>query len=205
MVEAKTRKRVRAKPEHRREQILEEAVRLIGELGYYGFTIQELAQRCQLSNPGLLHYFGSKEALLIALLVDRDRRDAEAVTSIAGVSRRGETEPTLTLRQVFDLFRATVVRNASQPELVRLYAVLQAEALNIDHPAHDYFTARKARTIDAFARMVAPYVADPRSTALQLTAMMGGLEQEWLRTDGGFDIVAEWDRVAAKLLPAPER
>ncbi|CAN7469874.1 TetR/AcrR family transcriptional regulator [Phenylobacterium sp. LjRoot219] len=203
MIGAGTRKRVRAKPEHRREQILDEAVRLIGELGYYGFTIQALAQRCQLSNPGLLHYFGSKEQLLVALLQDRDRRDAEAVTTIAGVIRQGDQEPTPTLRQVLDLFRATVVRNASQPELVRLYAVLQAEALNSSHPAHGYFTARKARTIAAFSQMVAPYVGEPRSTALQLTAMMGGLEQEWLRADQGFDIVAEWDRVAAKLLPIP--
>ena len=201
MVEAKTRKRVRAKPEHRREQILDEAVRLIGELGYYGFTVQELAQRCQLSNPGLLHYFGSKEALLIALLEDRDRRDAVAVASLAGVTRRGDEEPTATLRQVLDLFRATVVRNAAQPELVRLYTVLQAEALNSSHPAHDYFMARKARTLDAFGRMVAPYVREPRSTALQLVAMMDGLEQEWLRTDGGFDIADEWDRAAARLLP----
>jgi hypothetical protein len=65
--------------------------------------------------------------------------------------------------------------------------------------------ARKARTIDAFTQMVGPYVVDARSTALQLVAMMGGLEQEWLRTDSGFDITAEWDRVAAKLLPAPRR
>lgn len=203
MIGAGTRKRVRAKPEQRREQILEEAVRLIGENGYYGFTIQELARRCQLSNPGLLHYFPSKEELLIALLQDRDRRDAEVVTSIVGLQRQGDKVPEPTLPQVLGLFRATVERNSAQPELVRLYRVLAAEALNAAHPAHGFFMARQARTLAAFAQMVAPFVPEPRSTALQLHAMMAGLEQEWLRRDPALDLVAEWDRAVARLLPSP--
>jgi AcrR family transcriptional regulator len=205
MTSTKTRKRDRRRPEERRAQILAEAVQLIGQVGFYRFSIRELAQRCELTDAGLLHYFGSKEKLLVALLEDRDRRDAEVVTSFAGVARgQNGREAKLTLRQVLDIFHATVIRNSTQPELLRLYVVLQAEALNAAHPAHDYFTARQAATIDAFAATVAPYVVAPRSTALQLTSMMKGLEQEWLRFDQGFDIVAEWDRAVAHLLPAPD-
>src|ERR1700741_5612700 len=90
MMVSQARKRVRAKPENRRAQILDEAIRLIGERGYNRFTIQELAQRCQLSNPGLLHYFGSKEDLLVALLEDRDRRAAEVVAGVAGLTNHSE-------------------------------------------------------------------------------------------------------------------
>jgi AcrR family transcriptional regulator len=82
------RKQTRIRPELRRAQILNEAVRLIGERGNYGFSIQELAQRRQLTNPGLLHYFGSKDKLLMALLEDRDRRDAEIIPGLAGLAGR---------------------------------------------------------------------------------------------------------------------
>jgi AcrR family transcriptional regulator len=198
------RKRVRAKPEDRRAQILDEATRLIGQRGYYGFGIRELAQRCQLTDPGLLHYFGTKEKLLIALLEDRDRRDAAFVMARAGVVREGEEEPKLTLQQALDLLHATVVRNNTQPEILRLFVVLQAEAMNASHPAHDFFMARHATALDAFTRTVAGHVPQPRSTALQLISLMSGLEQEWLRSDQGFDLVAEWDRAIALILPSPE-
>jgi AcrR family transcriptional regulator len=199
-----TRKRVRLKPEERRRQILDEAIQLIGQRGYYGFGIRELALRCNLTDAGLLHYFGSKDKLIVALMEDRDRRDAEVVTAAAGVVRVSDAEPMLTLRQVIDILHATAVRNSTQPELVRLYVVLQAEALDGAHPAHDFMMARQQSALDAFTRTVAPHVADPRSTALHLLSMMRGLEQEWLRTDLGFDLVVEWDRAAARLLPDPD-
>jgi AcrR family transcriptional regulator len=205
MIAAETRKRVRAKAEDRRALILEEAVRLVGERGYYGFTILELAQRSGLSNPGLLHYFPSKEELLIALLEDRDRRGTEIVESVIGLTRHGQTKPELTLRQVLDLFHAMIVGISGEPELMRLYSVLQSEALNPEHPAHAYFMRREADTLESFGGMVASYVSEPRSTARRLVATMEGLAQQWLRSGQGFDIVAEWDRAMADLLPAPEK
>jgi AcrR family transcriptional regulator len=204
MTTTHARKRVRAKPEERRAQILHEATQLIGQRGYYGFGIRELAQRCQLTDPGLLHYFGTKERLLIALLEDRDRRDTEFVKARARVVRQGDQDPRLTLRQVLDLLHATVARNSTQPEILRLFVVLQAEAMNAAHPAHDFFMARQAAALDAFARTVTGHVPEPRSTALQLVALMSGLEQEWLRCGQGFDLVAEWDRAVARILPAPD-
>jgi len=63
-----TQKAAREEPSLRREQILDETIRILGEQGYHGFTIQELAKRCGLSNAGLLYYFGSKDLLLIAVL-----------------------------------------------------------------------------------------------------------------------------------------
>lgn len=188
--------RLRFKPEERVEQILDEAARLIGVRGYYGFTIQDLAQRCGLTNGGLLHYFGSKEGLLIALLKDRDRRDGEVVTAMAGWERGDVAH---SFQSVLDLLHATVERNHTQPELIRLFAVLQTEAMNEGHPAYDYFLAREANTLDAFTQLLTPHVAQPRSVARQVAAIMMGLEQQWLRADQGFDLVAEWDRAAANL------
>ena len=184
----------------RREQILEMATSIISQRGYNGFAIQELARQCGITNARLLYYFGTKERLLIALLEDRDRRDAAAVCSIAGLTGQ-ETPAELSLDELLKVLRAIVERNSIQPELVRLFAVLRAEALSQAHPARQYFADREAATLDKFARLVAPHVAEPISTARQLLAFMSGLEEQWLRAAHGFDLVAEWDRGVSRLLP----
>jgi AcrR family transcriptional regulator len=195
--------RSRLDAEQRREQILQAASRIISQRGYYGFGIQQLARECGITNAGLLYYFETKERLLIAVLEDRDRRDAIAVASIAGLTERRDTHIGLSLEQIFKVLRAIVQRNSTQPEFVRLFAVLRAEALNQTHPARKYFVEREAATLDAFARMVAPHVPAPRSTARQLLALMSGLQDQWLRADQGFKLVTEWDRGVALLLPRP--
>ncbi len=96
---------------------------------------------------------------------------------------------------------AIVARNAGQPEMVRLYAMLRAEALASDHPAFSFFRRREAATIELFRQMVAGHVADPFSTARQIEALMNGLEAQWLRQDCRFDLVAEWDKAAAMIIP----
>ena len=190
----------------RRKQILDEAMRLIGKRGYHGFTVQELAARCQLANSGLLYYFGSKEKLLIALLADRDRRDATAIASALGLLRHEEVNRIkLTLDELRQVLHAVVANNAKQPEILRLFNVLASEALDPDHPAHDYFLARETRVTEIFSKLVEPHVADPVSTVRQLLSLMTGLEEQWLRTRSGFDIVAEWDKAAALLLPSAPR
>lgn len=195
----KTRTRLDARV--RRQQILEQAALLIGRRGYYGFSIQDLADRCRLTGAGLLYYFGSKERLLIELVEDRDRRTAAAVR--AAIGSQGEPHSRFTFEEVRRAFHAIVVHNATQPESVRLFSVLQAEALDPSHPAHDYFAARRARVIESYCGMLAPAVSRPRSTAVLLIALMRGLEELWLGSGQTLDLVAEWDRAAALLLPPP--
>jgi AcrR family transcriptional regulator len=204
MSTAKSPARERLDGDLRRRQILAAATRIISQRGYYGFAIQEVARQCGITNAGLLYYFGSKEQLLIALLEDRDRRDAAAVTSIAGLAGQ-QTPGAPSLDDVINVLRAIVERNSTQPEFVRLYAILRAEALNRAHPAWQYFVAREAAAFDAVARMIAAHAAEPRSTARQLLAFMGGLEDQWLRAEHAFDLVAAWDSGVARLLPSPDR
>ena len=73
--------RTRENPAIRRAQIVDEGIKIIGERGYNGFTIQALAERCSMSNAGLLHYFESKDALLLSLLDEIERREIEIVAS----------------------------------------------------------------------------------------------------------------------------
>jgi len=191
-------------PEVRRAQIVDEAIRVIGQRGYHGFTVQELAQRCALTNGGVLYHFGSKEKLLVAVLEERDRRIAETITpASAGFPSQKSGRRALSLTAALQVLRLIMARCVTQPELVRLYAVLQSESLDHTHPAHDYFLRREAMALTEFTKMVAPHVAEPRSTARQIHALMDGLSLQWLRENLAFDMVAEWDRAIAMLLPQP--
>jgi AcrR family transcriptional regulator len=186
-----------APPKGKAEQILEEATLLIGDRGYHGFGIHELAQRCGLSNPGLLYHFGSKDKLLIALLQYRINRD----TAAGALKEGGNNELPKTLNEVRGILRSLVSRHTTQPEIVRFYAVLRAEAMNKGHPAHDLFLSREQETIKRLALAVAPHVSHPDSTARQLLALLVGLEDQWLREGQTFDVLSEWDRGIAKILP----
>lgn len=199
------RKQVREDPEVRRRQILDAAIQVIGQRGYHGFTIQELAARCGLTNGGLLYYFGSKERLLISILEERDRRESVIVHATVELTPDEARDGVLSLARVRELFRTIVAREVDQPELLRLFAVLQAEALDPAHPAHDYFLRREAMVIEEFSRMVAPHVEKPCVAARQILALLDGLAQQWLRVDGAFDMVSVWEDTVAALFSTPVR
>ncbi len=189
----------------RREQILEEAIRIVGERGYYGFTVQDLAQRCGISNAGLLYHFGSKDQLLLAMLDVFERRETAAIAPLAALAAGEVGSRKKSAKPLLNLLRTMVARASTQPEIGRLYMALQSETLDPSHPAHQSFRAREAAVLDLFAKVVSPYVAEPHSTARQLLALMDGLGQQWVREDESFDLVAEWNRAVATVLPRLNR
>jgi hypothetical protein len=91
-----------------------------------------------------------------------------------------------------------VERNIDQRELVRLYTVLSAEALDPGHPAHDYFDHRLAESRRLIASLVASWHAKPDECALQILSFMDGAQLNWLR-DPGIDLLAEWNLFADRL------
>jgi AcrR family transcriptional regulator len=184
--------RVRVPRAQRRRQIIDEATRIIGQRGYYGFSMQELADSCGLTVAGLLHHVGSKEDLLVALLQARDQRDRDALGGWARSRPAADGQPDL--QDSVDALHQVVVRNAGQPELVRLYSMLRAESLYPGHPAREYFKARDEDVLLAFARQFAGLTDHPDSLARQILALMGGLEDQWLRDPAAVDLVREWDR-----------
>ena len=196
------RRASRIDQETRRAQILDEAIRIVGERGYFGFTVQELAQRCGVSNAGLLYHFASKELLLIAMLEEFQRREGEALGPLLALAEQaaahGETSPAAAA----DLLRTMAARGGEHPEIGRLSLVLGSESLDPAHPAHAFFRAREKMVLTFFTQLVAPYVEAPSSTARQLLALMEGLGQQWMREDQGFDIQAEWIRAFAAVVPA---
>ena len=181
----------------RRGQIIEVTTRLIAERGFWGLSMQDVADGCGLTVPGLLHHVGSKDRLLLAVLDHRDAEDARAL-----VAELGPFEWPYPLPPGVDLRRlcaALVRRNAAQPEIVRLFAVLEAESLAPGHPAHAYFVTRQERALAAFTTVAGGSGDRPSSLARQVMALMDGLQIQWLRDPEGTDLVAEWE-IAAEAL-----
>jgi AcrR family transcriptional regulator len=197
------RDRARLPVAERRRQILEVTTRLIAERGFWGLSMQDVADGCGLTVPGLLHHVGSKDGLLIAVLEHRDVEDAR---SLAAELRAGQTDVpadwTPSDVDGVDLRRmcsALVRRNATQPEIVRLFAVLEAESLAPGHPAHEYFGRRQERILRVFTALARPVSDDPATLARQVVAMMDGLQIQWLRAPAETDLVEVWQAATAAL------
>jgi AcrR family transcriptional regulator len=71
--------RRRLPPAQRRREILEVATSLIATSGFNGIPLGRFAEACGMTKAALLHYFASKEDLLVAVLERRDELDAFAV------------------------------------------------------------------------------------------------------------------------------
>jgi AcrR family transcriptional regulator len=169
-----------AKGRAKRQEIIEMAMLIFSEAGYNSSSMLEIAERCSLSRAGLAHHFGSKESILEAVLTWRDQRDQARFRSNGSADKTGLG----VLRGMIDLAR----HNSTVPGLIGLYAVLAAEAVSPCHPAHDYFVQRYTRVVRGTQRSLeqaraAGYLkdeADPTSLAIELTALMDGLQIQWL-------------------------
>jgi AcrR family transcriptional regulator len=162
----------------RREQILTAAAEAFAASGFRGTSLADVAARVGVSQPGLLHHYPSKEALILAVLERRDKEDQEYLRGVFDGA-----DPS-----VVELYTTLCKRNAGRPELVRLYAVTAAESLDPAHPAHAFFEDRYVRIRSVVAQRVRsdqergflPRELDPGVTAAELIALMDGLQLQWL-------------------------
>jgi AcrR family transcriptional regulator len=174
-----------AKGRAKRREIIDQAMAMFGEVGYRGASLREIAARCGISHPGLLHHFPTKEALLLAVLEHRDDADIEWLET-------GSEDGVATLRHLVEL----VAVNTTRRGIVELYTVLSAEATSADHPAHAYFQDRYRRAVRtagvAYERAAAAGAlrdgVDPAAAGRQLIALMDGMQVQWLLDDAGTDM-----------------
>ena len=195
-----TQARVRKSATLRREEILDEAIRQIGRLGYHGFTIRELSAACGMSNAGMLHYFASKTELLIAVIDHLEAMQAEGLQLQIERCNAAVREGRYAMPEFRALLATMVQQVRLDEELVRLVVVIQAESLDPAHPAHASFRRREAAALEFLEQMLAPMVSQPAAVARGLHAAMNGLAQQWLREGSAFDVVQTWEVVASRLL-----
>ncbi|MEV6304135.1 helix-turn-helix domain-containing protein [Actinoplanes sp. NPDC051861] len=180
-----TTRRVRLTADARRGQLVTEATALIARIGYHRFSIKALAEATGLTRAGVLHHVGSKEQLLLDVLTLRDTRDSAALAAAPPDARAA--------------LDAIVRRNIGQPEIVRLYTVLAAEALDPAHPAHQYFAARLRDSITAMATLLETrFPGSGEEAAIEIYAYMDGLQLNWLRNPA-IDMWHHWTRFADAL------
>src|SRR3954453_8523559 len=176
-----------AKTEARRAEILQTALAAFSARGFQGSSLREIAEAVGLSQAGVLHHFSSKEALLAAVLAEKDATQVAHFENAHGIG-------------VLSALRGAVAENLASPGLVRLFTTLSAEAINPDHPAHDYFQLRYAGARQLIASGLAQGKldgdirpdADVDMAAALLIAIMDGLQLQWLLHEG-FDMLAAFD------------
>ena len=185
--------RASAAGDEARTRVLEVALDLFAASGYRGTSVAQVAQRAGLSQAGLLHHFPSKVALLTAALEYRQETEGTRL-EVDGVAPLGWA--------AFDALAGLVARNAARPSIVRLFVTLSAEALDPDHPAHDWITNH----YDSLTTWLTAAIEHGRdhgefrqdtsvATLVRLTiATMDGLQQQWLATEQGFDMAEEFRR-----------
>ena len=180
----------------RRTAILNAAVESFGTLGYYGTSLQKIATMVGLTKAGVLHYVGSKEGLPTTVLTEMYDRETEDVT--ADMVR--EAEPLIA-----SMWRRVVAINAERPKLVHMFSTLSAEALNPDHPAHEYFATREEHVVDVARniRWRVPDGVDAEQVLRVGFAMMDGVQLRWLRKPGQ-DLNAMWAECEDVLFPLPQ-
>ena len=187
----------------RRQQIIDAAVELFAAKGYRGTGVAALADRVGMTATGLLYYFGTKERLLREVVAERDRMET--------IDPDREFPLALTLSSLRELGR----HNVETAILTRLYLVLGAESFDPDDPLHDFFVERyevarefvRALLHDEKAQgRVRPDV-DVDQVALEVIAMIMGLEYQWVtdpaRVDFGRAMERYIDQLIVQLAPAP--
>ncbi len=169
-----------------RAKIIEAATELFSQQGFRGAKMADIAKAANLTEPGLLHHFPSKTALLTAVLAERDRTNDERFH----IYLAGEKQDLLA-----SLLRLAE-HNETVPGLVQLFTILAAESIQEQHPGHDFFLWRyeavRAQGVavlrQAQARGEVRVDLTAEDLIVMVFAMMDGLQIQWLYDSDRIDM-----------------
>lgn len=168
-----------ANGERKRAELVDAAFAVFAEKGFQRLSIRQIAEEIGTSHTALLHHFGSKDALLEAVLVRREERE--------GPWRRTLLQEKGLLETVPEVMR----HNAGIRGVIQLDATLRAEAVNPDHPAHAFIQRRDQEIIASLrsefereigAGRMASHLS-PAVLARQTASLIEGVQLAWLYDD----------------------
>lgn len=168
----------------RRQEIVRAAAKTFGTKGYQKGSLIDIAAQVGMTHAGVLHHFGSKEALLIAVLKYRDEEGLETLS--------GQKMP-LGLDLFVHLYR-TAAENAHREGLVQTYAAITGESVTEGHPARSFvisrFTALRGLIEDALQVVCGPDLPDDIRThaATSVIGVMDGIQLQWLLDKDSVDL-----------------
>ncbi|MBM4268877.1 MAG: TetR family transcriptional regulator [Deltaproteobacteria bacterium] len=125
--------------------ILDAAMSLYAKRGYQGTGLIAIGESAGVTHAGVLYHYGSARNLLAAVLDERDRRFWRD-TAEGWVGKDG-------LVALAQLPRVAEW-NLANRELAKLYSVLQAENVDEEQEAHEYFVWRRRRVRGRIERAI---------------------------------------------------
>ena len=163
-----------AKGAVKREAILDAALPVFGRVGFHGATLREIARQCGVSHQSLMHYFPTKDALLLAVLRRRDEKLRSHFHDAGGMGL-GE-------------LLALAEYNVDVPAVIALFSTASAEATGSEHPAHEYYAEYYAQIVASTTSWL--HAAERRgwlregftaeAAARVVLAAVDGLQLQWL-------------------------
>ncbi|NJP90921.1 TetR/AcrR family transcriptional regulator [Nonomuraea sp. FMUSA5-5] len=186
-----------------RAAAIEAASEIFGNAGYRGATFKDVAAKLGMTHAGLTYYFADKDALLAAVLQERDSRVSQPGTSLPASMSRDD---------LIDYVMAMLAENIAHPGFAELHCVLSAEATADDHPAHEYFRDRyrngrrllEAALAEAAARGEIRSTPAPKHLAALLLGVLDGVQLQWLLDPNEVDLRETVRGFIADLLAPPE-
>lgn len=182
----------RLEPEVRRERIILATLALMAEEGYRGLSLRQVARHCDMTAPGLMHHFPDLPTLLMAVLDYRDSRDRDATADPLSADPRAMCD-------------RVIEGMIARPADAQLFAMLEAEAIDPAHPAHDYFRDRADRLVRELSPYFAPQYRDPEALVRRIIAIWDGVQLQYLRDRDAFDLRGHWKAIADPLFAAYRR
>lgn len=137
-----------------------------------------------MSAPGLMHYFPEMQTLLAAVLDARDEEDLAAL--------RLPKQPDARL---LDLIDSALAYYAQRPAKVAQFDTLEIEALDPQHPAHDYFVARNERTFELMTAAIEREFDDPVAAAKLIRLLFDGMRLHALRDPESGSMLVQWQAI----------
>jgi AcrR family transcriptional regulator len=145
--------------------------------GYRGASMAQIAESVGITQPGLLHHFPSKQQLLLGIFEHYESRNLAKFQAV------------MENRSFGDGLREVARQHEEDPSFIRFFTTLTAEALDSEHPAHDWFIERYRGVRGHWSESIRREQAagrlkeglDPELLADVLIAVFDGLELQHLR------------------------
>jgi AcrR family transcriptional regulator len=147
---------VRADGRQTRQAILDAALDLFAEKGYFGTSLRDIATVVGVRESALYNYFTSKEALFIALLTTAHESKAEQLAALTA-------EPMTDARRVLERLTHAILDHYCEPRQQRLFLVFMSDGMRL---------AKQGR-IDLIERMTSS--AEPFYDLMRRLIAEGGL------------------------------
>jgi AcrR family transcriptional regulator len=161
----------------RRREILDTAMSLFSVGGFNSVSLADIANEVGITQAGILHYFPTKAALLLAVLQEREARN---IVSRKEHEKQGDSP--------LAAYVATLAENDRNPELVQLFVILAAESTAEGHPGHDWFVQRNEDLMVSMVEHVRATIDEaklpagitPEVVARWMLGLAHGLGAQWV-------------------------